>query len=340
VEHSTVSSNALVERMFQLSSAYVDARALWIVAKLGVADQLGTGPKTVGELAQAASVMAEPLARVLRLVASNGVVTEVEPGKFALTPLGDVLRSDSPASMRDWVLWAGGPLCDSFKDALHSVQTGKPAFEQVHGAPLYEFLRTHPDDARALSGAMVALGREVVGAMMTSFDFKGTYRLVDVGAGSGALGIAMLRAHPRLKATIFDLPHVADRARRPLEEAGVADRADVVGGDFFQSVPEGGDVYLLSAVLHNWSDAECGVILGNCRRAMTKGGRLVLLEMPLPTAETPHFAKKSDVVMLVALGGVERTLEQYSVLLANSGFRLTKAHAGPHLIQVIEAEPV
>jgi hypothetical protein len=324
--------------MFQLSSGYVDARALWIVAKLGIADLLGQGPKPVSELAQATSVLADPLHRILRLVASNGVVTELEPGTFALTPFGDLLRSDSPSSMRDWVLWAGGPLCDSFRDALHSIQTGKPAFDQVHGASLYEFLRTHPDDARALSGAMVSLGREVVGALR-GYDFSNAKRLVDVGAGAGALAIAMLRANPQLTATIFDLPHVADRARQPVQDAGVAARAEVVGGDFFKSVPEGGDVYLLSAVLHNWSDAECGVILGNCKRAMGRNGRLLLLEMPLPPSDTPHFAKKSDVVMLVGLGGVERTLEQYSILLANAGFRLTKAHSSPYLIQVIEAEP-
>jgi precorrin-6B methylase 2 len=340
VDDSTVTENALIERMFQLSTAYIDARAVWIATKLGIADLLAAGPRPVAELAQGAGADPVALHRVLRLVASNGILSETQPGLFALTPLGELLRSDSPVSMRDWVLWTGGPLSDSFRDALHSVQTGKPAFEKVHGVPLYEYLKGHPEDAKNLSGAMVAYSREVIGALMTSFDFRGTERLVDVGAGPGALDIAVLRAHPRMKATLFDLPHVAEQARRTVREAGLTDRCDVLAGNFFESVPEGGDAYLLSAILHNWSDADCRVILNNCKKALGKRGKLLLLEMIVPTADTPHFAKKSDVVMLVGLGGFERTLEAYSALLADSGFRLVKAHPGPYVIQLLEAQPM
>jgi precorrin-6B methylase 2 len=339
VDQSALSNNALVERMFQLSSAYIDARALWIVAKLGIADLLAAGPKPVAELAQATSTQADALHRVMRLVAANGALTESEPGKFALTAFGELLRSDSPSSMRDWVLWTGGPLCESFRDALHSVQTGSPAFEKVHGVKIYDYLKDHPDDARALNGAMVAYSREMIGALLGSCNFRDTYHLVDVGAGPGAIDIAVLRAHPKLRATLFDLPHVAERAKRVVEEAGLTDRAQVVAGSFFETVPEGGDLYLLSAVLHNWSDEECDVILKKCRRALDKGGRLLVLEMIMPPSDTPHFAKKSDVVMLTALGGRERTVEQYSVMLAKAGFRLTKAHQSPYLIQLLEAEP-
>lgn len=340
MEQTALSGNALVERMFQLSSAYIDARALWIAAKLGIADHLAAGPKSVAELAQAASALADPLHRVLKLVAAIGALRELEPGRFALTPFGELLRSDSPNSMRDWVLWNGGPLSESFKEALHSVQTGEPVFERVHGVKIYEYLRDHPDDARLLSGAMVAYSREMIGALTSSYDFSNAKHLVDVGAGPGAIDVAVLRANPGLHATLFDLPHVADRARATVDQAGVGTRATTVGGDFFKSVPAGGDIYLLSAVLHNWSDAECKVILEHTRRAMAKGGRLLVLEMIMPPADTPHFAKKSDVVMLVALGGRERSVEQYSMLLAEAGFRLTRAHETPYLLQLLEAEPV
>jgi precorrin-6B methylase 2 len=340
VDKTALSGNALVERMFQLSSAYMDARALWVTAKLGIADLLAGGPKTVGELAQATSVLADPLHRVLKLVAANGALAESEPGRFSLTPFGELLRTDSPSSMRDWVLWTGGPLSDSFRDALFSVQTGQPAFEQVHGVKIYDYLRDHPEDARTLNGAMVAYSREMIGALMSSYDFSSAKHFIDVGAGPGAIDVAVLQNNPQLRGTLFDLPHVTDRARATLEQAGLADRASTVGGDFFQSVPAGGDLYLLSAVLHNWSDAECKVILQNTRRAMAKGAKLLVLEMIMPVADTPHFAKKSDVVMLVALGGRERTVEQYSVLLADSGFRMTQAHQTPYLLQLLEAEPV
>ncbi len=180
----------------------------------------------------------------------------------------------------------------------------------------------------------------MIGALTTSFDFKGTERLIDVGAGPGVLDIAVLRAHPRMKATLFDLPHVIEQAARAIREADVADRCDLVAGNFFESVPEGGDTYVLSAILHNWSDADCKTILKNCRRALGKKGKLLLLEMVVPNADTPHFAKKSDVVMLVALGGFERTLDGYSSLLADSGFRLVRAHASPYVIQLLEAHPV
>lgn len=340
MEQTALSANALVERMFQLSSAYIDARALWLTAKLGIADLLASGPKTVAELAQATSVVAEPLHRVLRLVAANGALAEQEPGKFSLTPFGELLRSDSPSSMRDWVLWTGGPLHECFRDALHSVQTGLPAFERVHGMKIYDYLGSHPDDARLLNGAMIAYSREMIGALMSSYDFSGARHLVDVGAGPGAIDVAVLRANPELRATLFDLPHVAERAQATLAQAELAGRATTVGGDFFRTVPEGGDLYLLSAVLHNWSDTQCQTILQNTRKAMAKGGRLLVLEMIMPPSDTPHFAKKSDVVMLVGLGGLERTVEQYSVLLEAGGFRLSKAHKTPYLLQLLEAEAV
>jgi len=198
----------------------MDARALWITAKLGIADLLGGGPKTVAELAQTTSVLAEPLHRVLRLVAANGALAELEPGTFSLTPFGELLRTDSPSSMRDWVLWTGGPLNESFRDALYSVQTGQPAFEQVHGVKIYEYLRDHPEDARMLNGAMVAYSREMIGALMSSYDFSNAAHFVDVGAGPGAIDVAVLRANPQLRATLFDLPHVVDRARATLDQAG------------------------------------------------------------------------------------------------------------------------
>ncbi len=156
MDDSTITRNALVERMFQLSTAYIDARSVWIAAKLGIPDLLAGGPRSVLELANAASADPEALHRVLRLVASNGILSECQPGRFELTPLGELLRTDSPASMRDWVLWTGGPLHDSFREALFSVKTGKPAFENVHGMRLYEYLKAHADDAKNLSGAMVA----------------------------------------------------------------------------------------------------------------------------------------------------------------------------------------
>jgi precorrin-6B methylase 2 len=334
---SDVREGALVERMLQLSTAYIDARAIWVVAKLGIADLLAEGPRSVADLARARSVDPSALHRVLRLAAANGALEETGSGSFRLTALGDLLKT---GSMRDWVLWCGGPLHECFRDALEACTTGQPVFERVHGAPLYEYLRTHPDDARTLSGAMTTYGRDAVAAL-TSFDFRGANAttIVDIGAGSGALDIAVLHQHPRMRATLFDLPHVVPQMQQAVKEARVDERVDIVAGDFFQSVPDGGDVYVLSAVLRNWNDEQCVTILTNVRRAM-KRGKLLVIETVIPPNNAPHVAKKSDVVMLVALGGLERTLQDYSRLFGEAGFRLTEVHSTSGLMQVVEAEPV
>lgn len=341
MDDSAATPSALIEKMFHLSSAYIDARALWLVAKLGIPDLLVGGPRSVGDLASQVEVSPAALQRILRVVAANGVLSEPMPGEFALTPLGETLTTSSELSMRDWVIWCGGPLFSSFRDAMHSLETGQPAFERVHGSGLYEYLRDHPDDARALGGAMVAYGREVITTLLTECDLTGVARIVDVGAGPGSLDIALLRAYPSMRATLFDLPHAIEQARAVVGRTDVADRCDFVTGNFFETpIPAGGDAYVLSAVLHNWPDDKCVEILASCRKAVGASGRLFVLDTVLPDANASHFAKKSDLVMLVALGGHERTSAAYGELLENAGFKLTGVHLSPNAMQVLEAEPV
>ena len=336
---NSLTQNALVQRMFQISAAFVDARALWMFAELGIADVLQGEAKSVAELAKAVLVPEDSVQRVLRVVAGSGIVTEVEPGRFRLTPMGSLLRADDPASMRDWVRWSGGPIFDSFRDALHSIRTGKPVFEKVHGVQMYQYLGEHPEDARVFGGAMLAYSREVSAALMNFQQFRESRRVVDVGGGIGTLALTILRAFPNMRATVFDLPHVAERTKSLPAIQEFADRCDIVGGDFFKSVPDGGDVYMLSAILHNWTNEECVVILRNIRRALPKG-RLLLLEMLIPNSDAPHFAKVTDLVMLVALGGRERTQQEYAALLDQGGFRLVRVHSTPYAVQLLEAEPV
>lgn len=327
----------LIEQVLHLSMGYADARALWVVAELGIADLIGDGERSVEELASSANVLAEPLYRVLRLAASCGVVRETDPRRFALAALGRLLRSDDPDSMRDWVRMTGGPIHDSFRDVLDSVRTGAPVFEQVLGAPLYQYMGKHPAHAATFNAAMVTYSSHAARALVETYDFSRVRKVVDVGAGPGAMLMGVLETNPHLTGTLFDLPHVADLARREISRKGLAGRCEIAGGDFMEAVPAGADCYVLSSIIHNWDDARAVRILRNCRQAMAPGGRVLVVEMLIPEGNDRHFGKPTDMVMLVALGGSERTRAQYASLMSQAGLELTAVVPSPYRMCVLEA---
>jgi hypothetical protein len=306
----------------RLVNGYQMTQALSVAATLGLADLLAAGPRTSDELATDTGVHADTLYRLMRALASIDVFHE-EPGRrFRLTELGAVLRTDAPESIRGWAAFVGTPYYwQAWGDLLHSVRTGENAFRHVHGTDPWTLRAQHPEASAAFDRAMTSLYRQMAEHVVAAFDFGRFATVVDIGGGNGAFLASILARHPALRGVLFDQPHVVSGAGPLLAAAGVADRCDVVGGSFFEAVPRGGDAYVLKAVLHDWEDADCLRILHTCRQAMTPGTALLVVERELGPANEGWEAKFSDLNMLAAPGGRERTTEEYAALVAAAGFR-------------------
>jgi hypothetical protein len=302
------------------------SRAVYVVAALGIADLLAGGPMTAAQLAQATQAHEGSLYRVLRLLGSLGVLTEHDHRSFSLTVLGERLRADVPASMRSWSMLldsAGG--LRSFEPIIEIVKTGKPGVDIAYGMGLFEFLAARPDLSQKFQAAMTERTAALAPSVAAGYDFSPMRTVADIGGGKGTLLAAILRAHGHLRGVLFDRPSVVDDAAEVFRAAGVADRCEIVPGDFFQGVPEGADAYLLANVLHDWGDAHSLRILGACRRAMAKDGRVLIVERLIaddPVDAVPVLL--SDLTMLVVTGGQERTNAEYGQLLAEAGLSLTK----------------
>ena len=330
--------------LFQMITSHYVSRAIYVAAKLGIADLLEGGPRHYDELAKKTGMHAPSLNRLMRMLASVGVFAEDEPGLFALTPISECLRTGVPGAARALALLFAGPTMRAWDDLLYSVQTGNIAFDHVFGVSVFEYLAQHPEEAAIFDQAMTA-GTAPVAAMVASvYDFSQFEHIVDVGGGQGALLTAILKVNSSLRGTVFELPHVAEGAKPLVEAAGLADRCEVVAGDFFEAVPAGADAYIVKGVIHDWDDARSAVILRNCRRAMSPHGKLLLVEGVLPdriTASPMSFiAAGSDVNMLVNAGGRERTEAEFRALLDAAGFRLTRIVPTQSMSKVLECVPL
>jgi len=312
------------EQMSRMLTTYWVSQALYVAAKLKLADRLKDGPRTADELACATGTHATSLYRLLRGLASVGVFVEDDRQRFALTPLAECLRSDVPGSQWAMAVMNGEEHYLSWGELLYSVQTGKPAFEKLFGAGVFDFLSRDPEKARIFDEAMVGVHGRETAAMLDAYDFSGVRVLADIGGGNGSLMTGVLRKYPDLRGILFDLPGVAERARANLASAGLSGRCEVVGGDFFASVTGGADAYLLRHIIHDWDDERAVRILKNVHRAMGDGGKLLLVESVIPPGNAPSFGKLLDLTMLVIPGGKERTEAEYRELFTAAGFRLTR----------------
>jgi O-methyltransferase len=313
------------------------ARSVWVAAKLGVADLLGDGPLDAETLAAAAGAHAPSLYRVLRTLASVGIFAEGDDGRFGLTPLAGPLRVDAPDSIRDYILLVGEEFYwRPWDHLLYSVRIGRPAFEQVHGADFFTFLARDPGASAVFDAAMTSRSAQENDAIASAYDFSDLGTIIDVGGGRGSLLAAILRANPGLSGVLFDRPQVVAEARHQLEAAGLGGRCEVVAGDFFASVPAGGDAYLLKRVLHDWDDERAGAILRNCHRAMPGHGRLLAIDLVVPPGNDPSLGKLFDLLMLVQVGGRERTEAEFQALLASAGFELKAVTPTLSLVSVVE----
>jgi O-methyltransferase domain/Dimerisation domain len=306
-------------QMVLLLGGFRISQALYAAAALGVADQLAAGPAPAEALAGRAGAHAPSLYRLLRTLASVGVFTEPEPGVFALTPLGQTLASGQPGSMRDVVIMFMETHYAPFGELLHTIRTGQPAAEHLYGEPFFTWLSHHPGQAGRYTAAMASLTGGFKTAAIASLPLDDTHTVVDVGGADGTVLAAILAAHPHLRGVLFDLPHVITAAPQTLARHGVGDRAECAGGDFLESVPAGGDAYLVSLVLHDWPDPQARRILANIAAA-GRGARLLVLDFVVPPGDAPHMSKISDLNMLAMMGGKERTGPEWRELLESTGF--------------------
>lgn len=313
--------------MLRLIAGFRISRIIHVAASLGLADLLREGPADSAALAAATSTHASSLYRLMRALASIGVLSEDEQHRFSLTPLGDSLRSDVPDSLREWAMLAlGGEHFRAWGELLYSVRTGGVAFDHVFGTDVWTYRAAHAEHASQFDQAMAQLVKDYEANLVAAYPFATIARLVDVGGGDATLLVAILQANPAMHGVLFDLPHVVERARDKIARAGLSHRCDVVAGDAFAAVPTGVDACLLSRVIHDWDDEPAIAILERCRQAIGSDGRVLLVERLMPPRAVVSTATQtsslSDLTMLVMNGGRERTEVEYRKLLSHAGLAL------------------
>ena len=325
--------------LLQIATGFWASRALYIAAKLGIADRLAGGPESAEGLASACGVHAGSLRRVLRALASLGVFAEDAQGRFIQTPLSLGLRSGEVGSLREFVVMLGEPESWlAWGDVMHSVRTGQSAFEHVFGATLFDHLAAHPDAARTFDAAMVERGAAENEAVLAAWDLPQAGRVVDVGGGQGSLLAAVLHSREGLNGILFDIAHVVERARPMFDAQGLARRWQGVAGDFFTDpLPAGADLYLLKKVIHDWDDTQAIAILQGCARAMSPASRLLLIEPVIALDNEPSFAKLLDLFMLVWPGGRERTMPEHASIIAAAGLELRRSVVTRSPLSILEA---
>ena len=323
----------------RMSLGFRETQALYVAAKLGVADLLVDGPEDAGKLAAKLEVKPDPLFRLMRALASLGVFTQDASDRFGLTPVSQLLRTDVPDSMRYTAIFTGEEHYRAAGELLHTVKTGETAFRHLYGMGHFEYLAKN-DEASKTFNMFMAQSIRRAGEPINSFDFSGRRLVVDVGGGKGTMVAKVLRGHPGMKGVLFDLPQGVAEARGYLKEQGVDGRCQIVSGSFFESVPAGGDVYLLSRILHDWPDEEARKILTNCRRAIGEKGTLVIIDAVLPDGDAPSPSKLRDLSMLFLLNGKERSESEWDKLLRGTGFEPKRFVKSGRSLDLIEAGPV
>jgi precorrin-6B methylase 2 len=320
------------------------AQVIYVAAKLSLADQLKDGARSSADLAGAAGVDAVILRRVLRCLASLGVLVETAPDRFGLTEMGQLLRSDRPDSLQPRAIWNTEVMRPLWGSLLHTLRTGESGAAHVLGMSLYDYLTAHPDIGALFDRTMAGYARYRLAPVVAAYDFSRFGSIVDVGGGNGALLIEILRGYPQPRGIVFDLPPVAERARQNIATAGLSDRCIAVGGGALETVPAGGDAYVLSNFLIGMSDEEAIQILRHCRRGMSAGGRVLLIEWVVPTgAELASGSFKAwdttsiDLTILSTGAGRVRTADEFEAVLHAAGLTTMEIVPTASSVSVIEA---
>jgi hypothetical protein len=326
-------------QLWRLLTGGMVSRAVYVACKLGLPDACASAPHTATELAEICGGHPDALSRYLRVLAAAGLFHETDDGVFGLTELGELLRRDVPGSMWPFAILTDEMIEPSSAAALLAARTGRSAFEHAHGRGLYEHLAADPDGESLFAAAMSARTERLHDEVIDAVDWEGVHHIIDVGGNHGALLAAVLKRLPAATGVLFDQPQVVAAAGPSLAEAGVADRVDVLGGDFFAAVPPAGDLYLLANVLWNWADDKAERILRRCHDTMASTARLVIVEPVVPPGDEPHLAKTHDLINFWINGGRVRDVTQWRALLAAAGFELHSIVETPLQWSVIEARP-
>lgn len=327
-----VSSAQMLSQM--LVGAWI-TQGIYVAAELGIADLLAEKPRTAEELAEQAGAHGRSLYRVLRALAGMGIFAEDAQGRFSLTPIAEHLRSDVPDLHRSFAIMMGAEFYQSWGNLLSAVRTGKEAYLKTYGVPFFQYMTEHPERHKIYDAAMEGFAVAETESMVDAYDFSAFKTVIDVGGGNGLVLASILRQHRDVEGILFDLPAVAERTRAIFSGMGLDGRYQVVGGDFFSSVPAGADAYVLRHIIHDWDDDDAIQILRNCREAMNPDSRVLVVEIPIPQGNEPCFGKWLDLMMLV-VGGRERTEEQYRQLFSKAGLKLNRTVPTAHEISLIE----
>ena len=327
--------------LLRLVGGFQASQAIHTAVVLGLPDHLSTGPKSASDLAIATRTDPASLYRLMRALAAVGVIHEDDQRRFELTAMGTALRTDVTRSLAPIVrLQCRSSHWQAWDNLLHAVRTGATAFENVHGSDVWTFRAEHRDEGDAFDDAMSAFAHQIADAIFEVCDFSDLRHVVDVGGGDGTFLARVLEANLHMRGTLLDQPHVMERARTVMDLADVSGRCEVVSGDFFETIPSGGDVYLLKWILHDWDDAAAVRILRSCRRAMTPDSRLAIIEHLVEPRTSSSTVMLRDLQMLVVTGGRERTRGEFEQLLSAAGFVVRSVMPTTSPLCVIQASPV
>ncbi len=324
----------------QLISDLEFTTAILVAVKLGIADLLKDGPRTIIDLAKATGSHSRSLYRMMRALASRGMFSEGADRRFSLTSLASPLLADAPDSVRTWALWIGSEVnLRTWADLSYSVRTGQPAFEHMYGKALFDYLGEQPEMAKIYNNLMTSGVSGDGAAIANGHDFSSYRKIVDIGGGHGAQLAYILERYTGLYGVLFDAPPVIAGVKGAIVEYIAQGRAEKVAGNFFEAVPNGGDVYMLRQVIHDWDDEQAAAILRNCRRAMAENGKILIVEEVIPPGNEPSSGKFTDLNMLLYVGGLERTETEYRDLLQQAGLVLARTITTASSFSIMEAVP-
>ena len=326
------------QKLAGLISGYWMAQAVYVAAKLELADHLAKGARSSNELAQATRTHEPSLFRLLRALASVGVFREVAPRQFELTPPASLLRKDVPGSQWAMAVMMGEEHYAAWGELLYSVQTGAGALRKKFGLPIFDYLSQHREAAQIFDQAMTSIHGRETEPIIGSYDFAQFGQLVDIGGGNGTLLAALLARHTTVQGTLFDLPHVIDRARQHHADSPLGARLAFQSGDFFAAVPAGANAYLMRHIIHDWNDEQCTTILRNIAQVMAPGGKVLVVESVIQPGNEFDFGKWLDLTMLVIPEGKERTADEYRVLFAGAGLKLVEIVPTGSAVSILVAE--
>ncbi|WRL39283.1 methyltransferase [Cyanobacterium aponinum AL20118] len=326
-------------QLTQMISGYWLSQSIYVISKLGIPDLLQNSPQTCEKMASLKNINSSALYRVMRALASVGIFSEVESQRFSLTPLGEYLCENHPQSVKATAIMLGeAPHYQAWGNLFHSVKTGKPAFDDVFGMGVFEYFKSHPEDAEIFENSMSSFSFSEERAILEAYDFSDFTTIVDVGGGYGEMLGSILEKYPQCQGILFDEEYVISHCQETLKKHNINNRCQAISGSFFEKIPSGGDAYLLKHIIHDWGDESAIAILQNCREVLPEHGKILVMEMIVPQGNTPSSAKMLDLNMLVMCpGGKERSKIEFEELFSLAGLTLHRIVTTSEEVCILEA---